>query len=618
MTTIIGVENLGDTTSEPHTIARSLFNQAAIIGPRGSVQNMVVWGNGSIDMVSAERGMPLVGRAQVPIALIFNTQKGVEGKSDYDIICDNLIEPTIDDLTRLYTENFELQTWTDKTVNPRQQKPVDVRIKTRPQVPRNKFIMYEDRNSMVIEVDKFFKRRIDDELQNNISDRILKIKQIPLIKPIGIGMLSKEWKNLKRPNNYFRIGPRTSLRLSFISKKYARAEWVAMTSYAYLAAAIIREWLGDKFIPAKEWTFEDTVAFTTVLIGFIAGYGSTDTTAHFEISDIEKQIAHFPGMGWSQSNRYLFGGEGNLQSFEDVRAYYIFLTVLGLAASRVKALVEPMNIMKHYYVNEYQIPSRMAEVFTPNIQQWGSDSQLFFPMQRNNFAYNGKMDSGIPCLLDMDSLNNLSDSEILEKANQYEVLEPQEMISFSPVRIEKGELPSGVVSDQDRTEKGIVLSASTDSRIYEFMLSDGMNQRTILGLKLPLHDIVINNMHRDDRVKLFMYSLLGNNEVRMKNGYIMDTSFGILSAVSVKYRRGSLDALVADKKDSDKKGEQVVTPGGMIAAGPTDVSQDTLRSTIVPPSPRPYDKELPKKVETQDGKTTEDKNVASPEGERKE
>jgi len=615
MTNIIGVESLGDKLFEPHNIARSLFNNAAIVGPRGSVENMCIWGNGSINEVTIERGMPLIGKPVVPQALIFSRgMKGGDTMSDYDMVCKNLIEPTLNDIKTLYTDNFKLMTWTDKTHDQRKENYADMRIKTKPQVPRNQFIVYEERDYMHVEVDRTFLRKQDDILQNNISDRILDIRNIPRFKPIGIGIIHDGWKSMRRPNTIFKIGPRTTLKLEYIERKYARAEWVAMTSYAYITAAFVREWGGEDMIPGFE--FEDWVALATVWIGFLAGYGTTDTNAKFTVEDVVKLLDHYPGLGWSEANRYMFGGDGTPESFEDIRTYYMFCKVLGLAASRVKALAIPMNLVKDLYVNEHSIPERIKEVFTPEMPAWGSDGSLFFPMARNNFAYNAKQDIGIPCLVDMEKEKEMTDGEKLDDktANQYERLEPREMMSFAPVRVEKGEIPAGVVSEHETALKGLVFTASNDARIYETVITDGMNMRTILGLRLPLHNIVLNNMDRKERIKLWLYSLVGNNEIRMKNGYVMNVSLGTLSAVSVKYRRGSLDTMIVDVKDSAKpKGEEVVLkPAGNLVSGSVNISQDLTRTDVQPGQPRDYTPDRAKMVETVDGSKKEDSTVASP------
>lgn len=620
MTNIIGVDSIGDKFFEPHGIPRSLWNHAAVVGPRGQVENMIVWGNGSPNMTTIERGMDVVARPNVPQALIFSRKKKGDGKedSDYDIVCRDVIEPTLNDIKRLYTDNFNLMTWTDKTSDPKKEEVVDMRIKTRPFVPRNKYIVFEDRDNMHVEVDKQFNRRMDDELQDNIANRILDIKAIPKWVPIGIGVIYDGWAGFRRPNDIFKIGPNTTLKLQYTQRKYARAEWVMMTSYAYIVAGFVREWRNEQpLVPGYE--FEDLVALMTTLIGFISGYGSTDTEQKFNVEDVEKILAHYPGLAWSEANRYMFGGDGSKDSFEDVRTYYLFCKILGLAASRVKAVSDVMVLKKDLYINEHRIEEQMNEVFTPEMTDWGSDSTLFFPMARNNFAYGEKLDLGIPCLVDMKVSSSWTDGEKKDNAhpNQYQALEPREKISFSPVRVEHGEIPAGTVSEKETSLKGLVFTASTDARIYETMHADGMNQRTIIGLKLPLHNIVLNHMSREERIKMWLYSLFGNNEIRMKNGYVMNVSLGTFSAVNVTYRRGSMDTLIVDKKGSKMQGDQVLKPGGNLLAGPVNTSTET-RATVEPAKPKEYSPDRPQLVETADGKKVPDASVASPEASKSE
>lgn len=623
MTNIIGIEqNLGDAVFEPHVIPSGHYNQAAILYPGGMTKNLVVWSNGTIKKIAAERGAPTVGEFKSMVAMIFSRSKSRNlredrDESDFDKVKRLLLDPTMEDLESMYSNRFDLMSASSKNSEPRKQAPVDVRVLTRPIVPRDKYIMYERKDFMHIEVDNAYQKRQDDLLQELITERINTIRALPDRIPIGIGMLNKGWTELYRPNRFVKVGSRTVLEVKPKNYEWEKQSWTQTACYIYLLAEYQQRWLGENPFKAKGWTYEDNVAFITDLVGRLGGVGSTEFKIKpMDTKDIEKMLSHFPGIAWSQSNRWMFGGNGNKESYEDIRAYWIWCRLLGIVVNRVKAGFMDFNLNKRIYVQEGTVVNRLDSVLKPNLENWGSNSDMYYIMRRNTFNYKDTVDTGVICLVDMNALRGASDAQILDEANCYEELETKEATSWSPVRIEKGELPMGVADEKMQQTKFIVLSATNDSRIYERSMTDGLNSRSIVGLKLPLHDIIENSLSEENRKAMWLYGLQGNCDTRGKDGFIADAGMGVIEPVSVKYRRGSLNSTVVEKDGTrDPKGmKSELIPGGQVAAVSVNVETEPLNSTVEPPPSKPRSPDRPELVEVDDkGNTSADSSIASPE-----
>jgi hypothetical protein len=592
---VIGADGMKGTMSTPLSISERFFSQAEILqrGLTGLLsQSITVVENGDI-RISAEaianpRNNDVVGDYTARTCYIYKDTREINTK----------IKAVLERCNELYFEKFENGNGID--VDGEYAKTIDVMLQTVPRVKKDKFLLYYDRHDLVIESEVAFKAKQDDKLQEFITNTMLGMKTVPVLKQIGFGLLREEWSKMTRPCTYIRIGSGTVIKADKTRNTFIKSEWQAQAFYMYLLAAALEKFLGEA-VPAYEQ--KDWVAFANILVSWISGFGDTNRDQIWDADDIEVQMNTVPGYGWTLANRFLFG---HVKVAADFKMYWVTMTILGLVAARTKAASTEMKLRKKLATNDFMVATLMKDAFGTNIDGWGSQGTYYMLMPRNNFAFGDKTDVPVPCIVDDDDdmvLDETDRRELLKKANNYEKILPYEQQSWKDVTVDKGEVPQGAVDSSSTQAQFIRLHATTDARIVEFDDMSSRFSRKIIQWRFPMQNIVLSDeIDRTQRLRLFFWGMMANGEKGQKNAYVIESSLDVFDAQVVNYRRGPRDTMLVDKEDSNTVGDQVVKPG-TIPTIPVSRSETEVATTVQPPAPEKRAREPEVVVDTKSGKT---------------
>jgi hypothetical protein len=571
---IIGADGLEGSVSTPMAMPMRLFSQGVVVqkGLLGrQTQAITFIENGSISFSAEASAAPktneIMGTFTAPVAYCFPDYM----KQGNDVR--KRVQAVLKMCNELYLDKFRISNGFES--NGEMAKMVDVLIETVPRVGREEILIYMDRDTLVIEQDDQFKSRQDDLFQDIITSKMTGIREIPVTKLIGYGLIRDNWTKIKRPNKYIRVAPRTVLKVGKISNDFTKTEWQIQAFYMHMLAEALNTWLGEAF-PALE--MNDWVALANIWIGGIAQYGATDREQKWAATDIEVSVNMMPGFGWTEASRFLWG---NVNTVNDFKMYYMVMNLLGFVAQRTKGAMLDLTVKKEISSNDWMVPTRFKRAMQPNIDSWGSNDAFFFLMPRNNFSFGERVDIPWPCLVDE---TNLEGDQIIKKANNYEDLLPFRQQTWKDVTIDRGEVPQGAVNEASNETTFMRLHATTDARIVKIVDTNSMFVRSITQYRFPMRHIVANGMERIDRLRLWLWGVFANGEKGMKNAYIIESSLDIFKVQMVNYRRGPLDTQIVDKEGTQTVGDQIVKPG-TIPYAPNMESVGIASQDIKPPRP---------------------------------
>lgn len=597
---VIGANGLDGDVSTPISMPMRWFSQATVLHRSMSgmiVQNVTFVENGnmtfSAEAIASPKTNNIIGTFTAPIAYCYGK---AYTEVDKGPSVQQRVSKVLEKVNELYFDKFQVANGFD--ANGEKAKVIDVMIETVPRVGRNSFLMYIDRHDLVIEMDERFKALQDDALQDFITTQLMGIKQIPVPKIIGYGLLRGDngkkgtWAQMTRPNTYMKVAPRTVLKASKVANDFLKTEWQVQTFYMHILAEALKRWIGD-VIPA--YTLDDWVAFANLLVGAFAGYGSTERDQKWLATDIETSINTVPGFGWTKANRFLWG---NVNTEEDFKYYYCIMNLLGFVIQRTKAAMMDFAVKTVISTNDWQVPMRFKRALEPNIAGWGSNGTFFYLMPRNNFSYGEVNDVPMPCIVDDVRFEDQAD--IIKKANNYEDLLPYKQQSWGDVTIDRGEVPQGTIRSDSKETQFLRLHATTDARIVSFQDTKTEYVRRLLQYRFPMDHIVNNGLVREDRMRLWLWGLLANGEKGMSNAFIIESSLGVFTPQVVNYRRGPLDSQLIDKEGTQTVGDQVLKPG-TIPTVPNTSGATNVKQTITPPPPQPKPRFSEKTIELKTG-----------------
>lgn len=605
---VLGADGLEGDISTPLAIPQRLFSQGVILqrGLNGLLSQSVTFVENGEMRVSSEalttpRSNEIVGEYTARTCYVYDLEE-VDPVSGKKLAADLMprVENVLDACKRLYYKRFEMKNF---TADMSKMKSVDALVETVPQVGREEFIIYMDREDLVIETDLMFKSRQDNEFQSILTSQMQGLKAIPKLKQIGMGLMREGWTKMVRPNQYLRVGPKTVLQIHRTSNQFIKSEWQVQSFYMYVLGKALKDWIGPS-IPAM--TLEDWVANANVLVSYISGFGDTDRTQNWDTDDIAVSISHVPGMGLTKANRYLWD---YVKDVDDYVQYWTICNLLGIISQRAKAAESVFKVKSLLTTNDWMTPKRFQRAMEPNIAGWGSDGTHFMLMPRNNFSFGSKVDVPIPCIVDEIDVQN-DQQTLLREANNYEDLLPYDQQSWKDVTIDRGEVPKGAVDSQSMNAQFIRLHATTDARIVEYMDSSTRFIRRLIQWRFPTGHIISNGVDRETRMRLFFWGLFANGERGMKNAYVIEASLDIFKPMYVSYRRARYDAMVVDKKGTDTVGDQIIKPG-TIPYAPNLESNTEVVKPIQPSKPMAKTPDAKRVVDLKDGSEMIDDTVVT-------
>jgi len=122
-----------------------------------------------------------------------------------------------------------------------------------------------------------------------------------------------------------------------------------------------------------------------------------------------------------------------------------------------------------------------------------------------------------------------------------------------------------------------------------------------------MEHIVQNGIDREDRLRLFYYSMFMNGEKGMKNAYIIDSTMSMFDPVVINYRRVKYDRQAVDKSNTmtDPTHDQVLKPGTIQAVPAIESMVESVKSGT-PGTPEPKVPDPKRYIDTKDGKEVVD------------
>lgn len=552
---------------------------------------MVIMTNGKWDPTEANRMSSLVGRGRMPVAWIFSDDdmKGADG------IEERFLKPILKEIDRRYKNAFVKGNPGSKE----KPSPEDVLFETVNKIPRDRPIIYKDRQNIILAMDRLWKNSVDADLQFMIQDRMTLVRKQPRPVPIGYGCFSggDDWKLRKRANMYIKVGPRTIVRVQPTELDIAPNEARVQALYMYLVACLMRDWCPIKGTGDDEYTIHDEVAYANLLLASLVGFGDTQTVKHFTSTDIQTQMDHMPGVGFTLANRYMWGDKTPV---DDYIKYFAWSTVLGMASARVKAATMEYEVVK--YMNmDHLVHDRFARAMTPNIPGFGSFGNLVLLMPRTNFKSNEHMDVPFPCLV---NTARLSDREIAESANDYFELPKLKPVGWKKIIVDRGEIPPNTFDPNSVTQEWVQFIPSSDARIVE----QQANLRDLIHYKFSQQDLIMNAVSDYKRKILWRMGLFANGDSTLTEGYIISPSLALLEPVNVMYRVTSFEELAIEKKETDTVGTQIPKESaGLVGNTETKVEG---KLAVQPPAVEKRIPEEKRVVETKDGEVKETANAA--------
>lgn len=606
---VIGADGINGEISTPMSLPERLFSQGVIV-QRGLLgrhtQSITFVENGEVNIaaeaISSPKANDVIGDYTARAAYVFPDKT-------YSIRPDNGQSKSIEDLVNdvlgaaheLYYKKFRVANSAE--ASDKQASQVDVLVETVPRTGRNEFVIFRDRNDIVIECDTRFKSAQDDALQEEFTNALMQVKMVPQLKQIGYGLLRSGWAKMTRPNTYIRVSPKTVIKAQRTKNEYLKSEWQVQAFYAQVLATALQRWLGGVI---SAYDRKDWVALANVLISWISGTGSIDRTQMWSAEDIEVSVNNVPGLGWTKANRFLWG---NVKTVQDFKMYWVICTILGFVSERIKAPIGVFKLVTVLSNNDWKVPQRTRRALEPNIPGWGSGGTYYMLMPRNNFSYGEKTDVPMPCIVDDGTFDH--PEEILRNANKYEDLLPYEQQSWRDVMIDRGEVPQGAINESSTEAQFIRLHATNDARIVRYEDRSTRFMRSMIQWRFPTDQIVDNGIDRDSRLRLFLWGLLANGEKGMKNAFVIESSLDVFDPIIVRYRRGPLDSQIVEKEGTKTSGPQVSKPG-TISVAPNEIADTEYSAQVKPPAPEQKPREPRKVVEVAEkGNIPETKDVES-------
>jgi hypothetical protein len=589
---MITIGPVGDqgTISAPLETTFALYRQCAIWNPGGITNPLLLTTNGVFDIASADPTKLSVATANIPVSWVFDENDFIKNKEHN--IMDKFIIPIFDKAKSLckYIEG------NDDALMRRMQdnaKLVDVNYETVNMIPRKKPIIYRDRMEVIIGFDKIFKATQEDELQWYIQDRIDLIRYVPKPVPIGYGFFTKEgdkMKLIRRPNRYFKVGPRTVVRLDQTTLDLSNNAARRQALYVYLAAMALYMFIegtdkidiNDKCFRSansdNHWTIHDYTAIVCLLLSGLVGFGDTPNAKTWSSLDIQTTLDHIFGFGYSIANRLLW--ESTPENF---CRYQTFCMFLGFAMSRVKPILMNYQLVK--YINQDRmVTERFMRVNHGHFESVGSMSGMMLPMPRNDLRWRGTNMFPFPVLMNTEAFEN--ERMVLEKANVYDFLRSIQGKSFQQVEVTKGEIPPNTIDLKSMDQKLFSFKTANDARIVE----ESYEMRDTIKYKFPRWGIVINSMPDSLKRFLFMVGLFTNGDRLMKDGYITEVSMQIFSPVEVKYfRTKTLDTAIVkegSETQTDVSKDIIQQPKPLAGAtGPANIKRENTKAEVEQPPP---------------------------------
>lgn len=608
---VLGADGLEGDISTPIALPQRMFSQGVILqrGLNGILSQSVTFVENGEMRISSEalttpRSNEIIGEYTARTCYIYDLESEKGKDRNRDLM--PRIEAVLREAKKLYTDRFKSR---EHGVPMNKTKPVDVMVETVPQVGREEFIVYMDREDLVFEVDLMYKARQDTEFQAFITSEMQGLKAVPELKQIGLGLMRDGWTHMVRPNQYLRVGPKTVLQVHRSANQFIKSEWQVQSFYMYLLGQALMNWMGKSM---QALDLEDWVANANVLVSYISGFGDTDRTQQWDADDIAISISHIPGMGLTKANRFMWDPIKNPDDYID---YWVVCNLLGIVSQRVKAAESVFKVKSLISTNDWMVPKRFQRAMEPNITGWGSDGTHYMLMPRNNFAFGQKVDVPIPCIVRPVDVKN-DQQALLRVANNYEDLLPYDQQSWKDVTIDRGEVPKGAVDLTSMNAQFIRLHATSDARIVEYTDTTTRFVRRLIQWRFPTGHIIAQaegadgDADRNSRMRLFYWGLFANGERGMKNAYVIEASLEIFKPMYVAYRRARYDAMVVDKKGTSTIGDQVIKPG-TIPYAPALTSNTEAVRPIDPPKPTVKQPEPRRVVDISGGGEAIDDTVAT-------
>jgi hypothetical protein len=603
----IGFDGVQGKISVPLEGALGLYKQAAVWNPGGMTQPMWITTNGKFDLQANDPAKLLVATARMPTINCFRDE-------DFKKVHDVLVKPINELADKLIMDKIVIGN-DDVTVQ-KQEKGIskgDVAIETVNRIPEDRPIIFRDRRRMVIGFDRLWKAAREDEIQWEIQDRLSMVRATPTMKPIGYGFMEgnsgEDWHLVRRPNRYIKVGPRTVVRVDQTELDISNNESRVQASYMYLAACALREFckIGEApmHMDQKNYNIHDYVAYCNLILAGIAGYGDTPTTKHWTSTDIQTTIDHMLGYGYSMANRYQWGSDKALETWI---AYYKWCLFMAYAIARVKAPTMDYEVLK--YINQDRlVTERFTRVNHGHFSGFGGFGNLVMLIPRNDMTWKGNTVFPFPVVVDTKGISD--ERKALQQANDYEMLREKKNVSWSTVRVERGEIPPNTIDHESTAQKWLLLDPTSDGRIVEMNLP----LRDTIEYTFDRSNVVVNGLDEKTRRALFMIGNLTNSGRVLTEGYITDVSLKLMEPVEVTYFKTSFDEMAVKKKDTatvtdtSKKVVQIQKDSAGLA-GPIEskMGEKAKRADIAPP---PNQEEVPEKKHLEETPEQEVKNESA-------
>jgi hypothetical protein len=570
--------------------ALSLYRQAAIVTPDMPSRPMLIATNGKWDPTEANRMSSLVGRGRMPVAWVFS-QNDMVGERGKPGIMELFLDPILKYVDKYYKNCFV----NGNAGEPENPSPQDVLYETVNKIPRDKPIVYKDRQNLILAMDRLWKNTVDADLQFLVQDKMTLVRAQPKPVPIGYGCFSggEDWGLRKRPNMYIKVGPRTIVRVQPTELNIAPNEARVQALYMLLVAALMKDWCPIKDKNGSAYGLGDEVAYANLLLASLVGFGDTQTIKHFTSTDIQTQMDHMPGIGFTLANRYMWG---NKTPAEDYIKYFAWATVLGMAAARVKAATMEYEVVK-YMNQDHLVHDRFVRALTPNIPGFGSFGNLVMLMPRTNFKNSEHEDIPFPCLVDE---SRFTDSQISEKANDYYELPKLKPVGWKRVMIDRGEIPPNTFDPNSTQQEYVILIPSSDARIVEV----SADLRDLIHYKFSQQDLLINSVSEYKRKILWRIGLFSNGESTLTEGYIVAPSMALLEPISVMFRTTSFEETAVEKSDTATTGVQIPKDSAGLT-GNLESKGTEEKLSVTPPPEVPRVSEQIRTVQDKNGQAVE-------------
>jgi hypothetical protein len=596
--------------SSPIETSLALYKQCAIWEPNGRTTPILLTSNGNLDVAPNDTNALQAATARMPVCWVFSDRDLFDRidptSKQNSSIEQTVFEPIFEQAKSLinYLEGNNDLTMNRSTNNVRL---ADVQYETINMVPKDRPIIYRDRMEIIVAFDTLFKATAENELQYRIQDLFDLERAIARPVPIGYGFFESKGDDMvlvRRPNNFIRVGPRTCVRIDAMHLDMPNNEARRQALYIYLVAYALHRFMNGTTgcrlpkdaraaDPEKEsegergrWSIHDYAALATMLISGLTGYGDTPLTKTWTATDIQTTLDHIFGIGYSISNRLLWDATPT-----NIGNYYLLCLFVGFAMSRIKPTTMDYAVMK--YINQDRlVTARLNDVNHGNFPSIGSVTGLMLLMPRNDLKWKGRSMFPFPVLVDM---SGFTPETAMQRANMYEALRtPARVQSFSPVLIDRGEMPSNTIDHKSISEKWMSFRTTNDARV----VIERLEMRDVIKYKFPRWGIMRNGIADSFKRFLFVVGLFTGGERTLKDGFITDVSMQILRPIRVTQYRTSMLETATQKEDSDAKhnvkegilqtakdGAGLTTP--IIYNDEKDLSGKAVRSDLKQPPTRP-------------------------------